>query len=123
MTHTIRTLSLSDKWDLELTDTGKIAVKSNAAATAQNVANECRRFRNDSYFNHDIGIPYFVTSLGRASDNAVLRAYVRQAVLRVEDIAEIENIELTEFDKETRILNGTIQIITISGGTLDDVSI
>lgn len=123
MTHTIRTISLSDKWDLELTDTGRIALKTNASATAQNVANECRRFRNDSYFDYDIGIPYFITTLGRASDNATLRSHVRQAILRVGDVVTIEEIALDDFDKETRTLKGTIQITTISGGTLNDIKL
>lgn len=123
MTHTIRTLALDEKWDLELTDTGRIALKNNAAATAQNVANECRRFKNDSYFDYDIGIPYFTISLGRVNDNAVLNSYIRQAILRVDDVDTIEKIELIDFNKEIRTLTGNIQITTISGGALSDINL
>lgn len=123
MTHTVRTLSLSEKWDLELTDTGKIALKSNAKATAQNVANECRRFRNDSYFDYDAGIPYFAITLGLPRNNAVLRSYVRKAVLRVDDVAAIKEIELDGFDNETRKLSGRISFTTNSGGNLNDVEL
>lgn len=123
MTHTLRTLSLGEKWDLKLTDTGKIALKSNAKATAQNVANECRRFRNDSYFDYDVGIPYFTTTLGIAHDNIVLRAHVRSAVLRVSDVDTIESIDLHDFDAETRKLSGNIKFTTHSGGDLNDVDI
>lgn len=121
MAHTTRTLALSKKWDLELTDTGKIALKSNAKAAAQNVANECRRFKNDSYFDYDVGIPYFSITLGKPRDNAVLLSYVRKAVLRVKDVAAIEDIELDDFDSEARKLSGTIRFRTTSGGTLNDV--
>lgn len=123
MTHTVRTLSLSEKWDLELTLTGRIAVKNNARATAQNVANECRRFLNDSYFDYDIGIPYFTTTLGHARENVVLRSHVRSAVLRVEDVESIQNIELHAFDQESRKLNGRIEFTTYSGGNLNDVDL
>lgn len=119
--HTTRTLALNDKWDMALTASGNIAVIQNAAATAQNVANECRRFINDSYFDYDIGIPYFAVALGQIPDNAVLRAHLRRAVLRVSDVAGIESMEITGFDYDKRRLHGTVNFRTKSGGTLNGV--
>jgi hypothetical protein len=99
-----------------LTGTGKIRVTdSEPYATAQAAANECRRFVGDSYFDHDIGIPHYRVELGRPPTDAVLRAQVRKAALRVNDVAAVLSVELDGFDRETRTLTGRVSFTTRSG--------
>ncbi len=117
MTHSTRTFSLTDDWDLSLTSTGLIAVHDGPPATAQAVANEVRRFVNDSYFDYDQGIPHFEVELGHPLPESALRAYVRRAALRVDDVDEILEVRLDGFDRETRSLSGWITFRTRSGQT------
>ena len=102
MAHQTRTLLLDVNWDVTLNNTGGIAVSTGPYATAQAVANEIRRFLNDSYFDYDLGIPHFEAELGRTLPESALRSFVRRAALRVGDVAEILNIELDDFDRESR---------------------
>lgn len=108
MAHTTRTIYLSETWDIELWDSGNMRIREGEEATAQDVANECRRFVNDSYFGYDVGVPHFNIELGSTLPEALLRKAIRQAALRVEDVARILNIKIDTFDKETRTLYGTI---------------
>jgi hypothetical protein len=112
MAHTRRTLKLSAQWDIELDAIGRIRVAEKADATAQNVANEVRLFKNDAYFAWDRGIPYFTQPLGHTLSETVLTAHVQKAALRVEDVGEIMKIEINNFDLETRILHGEIRFKT-----------
>ena len=119
--HTRRTLRLDGKsWDIALNDVGGIDVISGAAATSQNVANECRLFRDDAYFIKERGIPRFVFELGQRLNLAVSRSYMRKAAFSVSDVNEIQSINFTEFDPETRVLSGDIQFKTVedSDGTI-----
>lgn len=117
MSHTTRTLALTESWDLKLTATGRLALAEGAKATAQAVANEIRRFMFDSYFDYDLGIPHFATELGHTLPEAALRAYIRKAALRVDDVAEVTAIELDGYDRETRTLTGRVTFKTAAGQT------
>jgi hypothetical protein len=115
MTHATRTLLLDQTWDITLTSTGKIAVSDGAYATAQAVANEIRRFLADSYFDYHLGIPHFNVELGQILPDSALRAHIRKAALRVPDVAEIIDISLDNFNRQTRTLTGTVSFKTGSG--------
>ena len=56
MAHTRKTLLLDSNWDLCLDKAGRIAVAEGPYATAQAVANECRLFTDDAYFEPQRGI-------------------------------------------------------------------
>lgn len=118
MAHTTRTLELTPAWDIILTGTGKIAVRLDDIATAQDVANEVRRFVEDSYFDYDIGVPHFTIELGHALPEVILRSAVRSAARRVQDVAEIIDINVADFNRETRILTGDIRFKTQSGAVI-----
>lgn len=115
MTHTSRTFALNAKWDLELDAAGNIALKTEADATAQNVANECRLFLNDACFHQDEGVPHFILQLGKPRAEAALADHLRAAAASIPDVAEITGVELSEFDPETRTLKGTIYLTTTGG--------
>ena len=109
MAHTRKTLLLDQQWDLTLDKSGRIAVAEGAYATAQNVANECRLFTQDAYFEPDRGIPYYLIALGRKLSPSVLRARLRDAAYLVEDVEDVTDVVLESLDTETRRVTGEIQ--------------
>ena len=121
MAHTRKTLLLDDNWDLCLDIQGNIAVSKGAYSTAQNVANECRLFTDDAYFDTERGIPYFLIALGKDVSVSVLMARLREAALRVEDVAAVNSIQLDSLDTETRKLTGTIMFTSVEdeNGTIE----
>lgn len=121
MAHTRKTLQLNENWDISLNAAGRISIAEGGAATAQNVANECRLFTNDAYYAQERGIPYFEIALGHVPAQAVLRARLRKAAMLVEDVQEVTSIQLESFDTETRRLSGDIQFTSVGGenGTIE----
>lgn len=115
MTHSTKTFALTPKWDLYLGSAGHIALHTEGEATAQNLANECRLFTQDSYFAQDEGIPHFILELGRVPASAALKAHLRRAARKIPDIAAITGIEISELNPETRALSGEIRFTTQGG--------
>ena len=115
MAHTRKTLLLNQQWDLTLDKSGRIAVAEGAYATAQAVANECRLFTQDAYFEPDRGIPYYLIALGRKLSPSVLRARLRDAAYLVEDVEDVKDVVLESLDTETRKVTGEIQFTSKEG--------
>ena len=116
MAHTRKTLLLSNPaWDLQLDAGGRIIVSEGNYATAQNVANECRLFTQDAYFEQERGIPYFDIALGHTPAPSVLRSRLRKAAMLVDDVKEVTAINLESFDTEKRLLSGEIQFTSVEG--------
>jgi hypothetical protein len=116
MAHTRHTLALDERWDLHLNEAGNIATTSGALATAQGVANECRLFTRDAYFEYDKGLPHKLIELGgKNPPRPLLRTMMRRAAFRVPDVAELLGIELEDFDRERRLLTGNISFKTVEG--------
>ena len=115
MAHTRKTLLLDQQWDLTLDKSGRIAVAEGAYATAQNVANECRLFTQDAYFEPERGIPYYLIALGRKLSPSVLRARLRDAAYLVEDVEDVTDVVLESLDTETRRVTGEIQFTSVEG--------
>lgn len=132
MAHTRKTLMLDRNWDLclekgfvwrEKTVNGStvrfkaasLKLAEGAYATAQNVANECRLFTNDAYFDQDRGIPYYLIALGHKLSPSVLRARLRDAAELVEDVQTVTGVELESLDTETRKVTGEIQFTSKEG--------
>ena len=115
MAHTRKTLLLNQQWDLTLDKSGRIAVAEGAYATAQAVANECRLFTQDAYFEPDRGIPYYLIALGRKLSPSVLRARLRDAAYLVEDVEDVTDVVLESLDTETRRVTGEIQFTSKEG--------
>lgn len=116
MPHTRRTLRLDDKkWDLLTDGVGQIEVRSDDIATAQNVSNEARLFTEDAYFIQDQGIPHYAIELGKNSNLSILQAQLRDAALKVPDVAEVLSVNIISFDPKTRVLTGDIVFMTQSG--------
>jgi hypothetical protein len=118
--HTRLSLALNESWDIFLDGAGNIAQYQGALATAQNLANECRLFTRDAYFQQDRGIPHYLLELGgKTPVKPLLRTYIKRACLGIPDILEIKKIELEEFDEENRTLSGHIQVTTQENENVD----
>ena len=115
MAHTRKTLLLNSQWDLTLDKSGRIAVADGAYATAQAVANECRLFTNDAYFEQERGIPYYLITLGKKLSPSVLRARLRDAAFLVEDVEDVTDVVLESLDTETRRVTGEIKFTSKEG--------
>lgn len=115
MAHTRKTLLLDSNWDLCLDKAGRIAIAEGAYATAQAVANECRLFTDDAYFEPERGIPYYLVALGRKLSPSVLRARLRDATYLVEDVEDVTEVVLESLDTETRRVTGEIQFTSREG--------
>ena len=115
MAHTRKTLLLDSNWDICLDKAGRIAVSDGAYATAQAVANECRLFTNDAYFEPSRGIPYYLVALGQRLSPSVLRARLRDAALLVDDVEDVTEVVLESLDTETRKVTGEIQFTSVEG--------
>ena len=115
MAHTRKTLLLDSNWDLCLDKAGRIAIAEGAYATAQAVANECRLFTDDAYFEPGRGIPYYLIALGRKLSPSVLRARLRDAAYLVEDVEDVTDVVLESLDTETRRVTGEIQFTSVEG--------
>ena len=115
MAHTRKTLLLDSNWDLCLDKAGRIAIAEGAYATAQAVANECRLFTDDAYFEPGRGIPYYLIALGRKLSPSVLRARLRDAAMLVEDVEDVTEVVLESLDTETRRVTGEIQFVSVEG--------
>ena len=115
MPHTRKTLLLNENWDVSLTQSGRIAVALGDYATAQNVANECRLFTEDAYFDQERGIPYFLLALGQKVPGSALRARIRSAALLVEDVATVTDVTLDALNTDTRELTGEVRFTSREG--------
>ena len=117
--HTRLTLDLNADWDIHLNEAGNIATLIGPGSTAQNVANECRLFTRDAYFNFYNGLPHKLLELGqRNPPTPLLRTLMRRGALRVPDVAEVLGVTIDDFDKEKRLLTGRIEVRTREGGNV-----
>lgn len=108
-----------DKWDLFVDKNGKIANCYAEYAIAQNVANACRLFTKDAYYNEDRGIPHFALELKEQPSIDILKNRLRDAALEVEGVADAKVVQLSTTD---RILI-CIMLIQLNDGTMINVAI
>jgi hypothetical protein len=114
--HSGHSLALDGNWDVFLNESGNIATTAGDMAIAQDVANECRLFAKDAYFDHDKGIPHKLVELGgKNPPTPLLRTLMRRAALRVPDVVEVLGVEFGGFDKDKRLLTGSITVRTRRG--------
>lgn len=111
-TYTSQTLALTESWDLDFDANGNLKMLNGSQAIVQNVCNECRLFFHDAYFRWEEGTDWFSDQLGKPLQTSVMVDRLRQAILRVDGVLSVEDIQLTEVDPDTRTLHGTITIQT-----------
>lgn len=114
MSHTSNTLELSENWDLKIGADGSLKRVTGKDATIQNVANECRCFRDDLFFERDRGVNWFNAQLGQVPQKQVMRTKLREAALTVDGVQSVESVEIAQLTKD-RSLGGQIIIETSEG--------
>lgn len=108
-----------DKWDLFVDKNGKIANCYAEYAIAQNVANACRLFTKDAYYNEDRGIPHFALELKEQPSIDILKNRLRDAALEVEGVADAKVVQLSTIN---RILI-CVMLLQLNDGTMINVAI
>lgn len=112
-----KTLTLDADWDLMLDSAGGLATSTGDYAVAQDVANACRLFTDDAFYNPERGIPHFLTDLGVKFSPAVARAELQAAALSVQGVSSAKAVNLSaDVTGGTRTMTGDIQITTLNGG-------
>lgn len=115
MAHTTLTPKLSEDWNFVIDANGNLVMLESVEAIAQNVANECRCFKDDLYFHADHGIAWFDDQLGQPLQQAIVTARLREAAEAVQGVEAVERIEFEDINNHSRTLKGTIHIRTIEG--------
>lgn len=112
-----KSLTLDAQWDLTLDSGGGLATVTGDYAVAQNVANACRLFTEDAFYNPERGIPHFLADLGVKFNESVARAELQSAALSVEGVTEARAVNLSvDTQAGKRELTGDIIIKTQTGG-------
>lgn len=99
-------------WDLCLDANGNIAVATDPYAIAQSVANACRTFLGECWYNTAIGVPYLQQVLGKFPALAVVKNMLSQAAATVPGCNNPVVI-LTSFNG--RVLSGQVQFTDANG--------
>lgn len=101
-------------WDLVLDTSGNIAVATEPYAIAQDVANACRLFAAELWYDTTKGIPYFAEILGRWPPLAVVRAELVKAALTVPGVV---SAQVVISDLTGRTLTGQVRFIDTTGAS------
>jgi hypothetical protein len=99
-------------WDLCLDTSRNIAVASDPYAIAQGVANACRTFLGEVWYDTTVGIPYFTDVLGQIPPLSLIKAHLEQAAMTVDGVVEAKSI-ITGYS--ARQLSGQILFTDANG--------
>lgn len=110
------TLLLDQKyWDLVLDANGNIALASDPYSTAQSVANACRTFLSELWYDTTQGVPYFGQILGYRPSLGFVKAQLIATAMTVPEVASVTCYITGVINRN---LIGQLQITTTSGTTL-----
>lgn len=101
-------------WDLVMDAAGNVAVCTEPYARAQDVANACRLFAGELWYQTNKGIPYFSEILGHWPPLAVVRARLVTAAMTVPGVVSVQ-VVITSF--KDRTLTGQVQFIDVDGAS------
>ena len=102
-------------WDLSLDVNGNIAAATSTYQRAQDIASECRTFREDIYFNKLQGIPYKESILGKNKyPLGLYQSELHRAAMSVDGVVSA-NIKLNQL--QNRVLTGIIEFTDIENNT------
>lgn len=111
----MKTLALTDDWELSLTASGNLAMLTGDASAAQSVANAQRCHTNEAYYNMPRGIPYFAEVEGHMPPERLITAHLERVALTVPDVIAAKT---TITDIERRAVHGKTVSETVNGGTI-----
>lgn len=105
----MKTLLLTERWDLQLDASGQIAMANGPLAVAQSVANAVRLFTVDAYFDQTSGIPHFDIELGHQPSPDVVKERIIRTALGV---AAVDAANMKTFAVNNRVASGNLEIET-----------
>lgn len=105
----MKSLQLTQNWDITLGSNGGLAVVDGITRIAQDVACYERTFQGEPYFATQEGVPYLQRELGHLPPLELVQERANARALEVPGVAEAQTV-LTEFSGRT--LSGTIYILS-----------
>jgi hypothetical protein len=108
----MKSLKLTDKWDLTLDASGNIATVTGDEALAQDVACACRLFAGELWYDTGKGVPYLENILGRSISAAFFKAKLIEAALTVPGVVDAK-VYIDKIDN--RNLVGRVQFTDAKG--------
>lgn len=128
----LKSLALSEKWDLALDGSGNLAATSGAQRIAQDVASAVRTFQGECLYSVARGIPFRSRVFGVALPLTLIRQWIAEEAGKVPGVASAST-ELFDFKQASpkltvqtdqngqtgRVLSGRIRITTEDGDKAD----
>ena len=114
--HAMKSLALSECWDLTLDTSGNLAVVADDRRIEQDVAAYERVFQGEEWYDTAAGVPYLDRELAAMPASELVRERARLRALEVPGVVDAA-ITLTSFGR--RVLTGRIALTTENGSTLD----
>ncbi len=108
----MNTIILDDNWDICLDAGGNISQDNGDYAIVQSVANACRAFTQDMFYNQDEGIPHFLVTFPNKPNTFIIADYLEK---EAEKFDEVEKAEFTNISIENRVLYGDLELTLTSG--------
>ena len=105
------TLKLSDNWDIQLNSFGDFLTCSDKEQIAQDVASSVRVFRGEDCWNIQRGVPYKSEIFGKAPNQPILEAYIKQEAMRIDGVTDCRML----MDVENRAASVEILVQTEDG--------
>lgn len=105
----MKSLQLTQNWDITLGPNGGLAVVDGIARIAQDVACYERTFQGEPYYATQEGLPYLQRELGYLPPLELVQERSNARALEVPGVAEAQTV-LTEFSGRT--LSGTIYVLS-----------
>lgn len=112
----MRSLALSDDWDLTLDAGGNLAVVDGTPRVVQDVACYERTFKGEPLYERQSGVPYLQGELAHLPPPDLVRA---RADARARQVPGVAAVETSRVALEGRVLTGTIHITTTMGDSAD----
>lgn len=101
----------TSEWDLIADQNGDIAVCTDPYATAQQVANECKLYLGEGYYDPDQGIPLDPDVFGVSTSLPYVRTLMESAANGVTGVVNSQ----ASLYVDGRTLRGVIEVTTDSG--------
>lgn len=112
----MKSLRLSDKWDLTVDGGGNLAAVTGAPRVAQDVASYERVFKGECWYNTTAGVPYLLRELAHLPPAELVQARADARAREVPGVAAVNTSLLT---LEGRVLTGSINITADTGESID----
>jgi hypothetical protein len=107
-------LQLDSSGDLEIGDDGDLILIDGIDAIKQHLTISLQFFKGEWFLDIRIGFPYFEEVLRKAPDLNVVRSLFREAILAVDGVLAVADLEL-DYDGITRGLSVSFSTQTTEG--------